>query len=169
MALSNILKYAESDEFSTIVFDTAPTGHTLRLLALPSVLKAGIEKLQSWRVRLGGVFAAVAGAMTQDKSKQAQADALNTLKQKLVEYQESVERIAAMFTDADKTNFVCVCIAEHLSVYETARLVHELNEKNVASSHVIVNQLVFVHSCMGEVGRTRHICHRKGITCFSRS
>ena len=39
MALSNVLSHVESGKFEVIVFDTAPTGHMLRLLQLPGVLK----------------------------------------------------------------------------------------------------------------------------------
>ena len=39
MALSNVLSHVESGKLEVIVFDTAPTGHMLRLLQLPGVLK----------------------------------------------------------------------------------------------------------------------------------
>ena len=39
MALSTVLSHVESGKFEVIVFDTAPTGHMLRLLQLPGVLK----------------------------------------------------------------------------------------------------------------------------------
>ena len=49
-ALSSAIEHIESGKFDLIVFDTAPTGHTLKLLGMPDILQAGIEKLQVSRV-----------------------------------------------------------------------------------------------------------------------
>jgi len=46
-------------KFEAIVFDTAPTGHTLRLLAFPSVLDKGLGKLMSIKNKIGGLFSTV--------------------------------------------------------------------------------------------------------------
>ena len=53
-ALSQAIKHIESGQYDMIVFDTAPTGHTLKLLALPEILQAGITTLQSWQSTLYG-------------------------------------------------------------------------------------------------------------------
>ena len=47
-ALSSAIEHIESDKYDLIVFDTAPTGHTLKLLGMPEILQAGIEKKESW-------------------------------------------------------------------------------------------------------------------------
>ena len=43
-------------------------------------------------------------------------------------YRTAAIRIGEIFRDHHRTTFVCVCIAEHLSVYETLRLIAELNQ-----------------------------------------
>ena len=142
MALAEVLALVDSGEYTTLIFDTAPTGHTLRLLQLPQVLNVGITKLQTWQSRLGGVMGALAGAFNKDSDAAAQAKSLTLLKEKLKYYQTQVQRIADIFRDKQRTTFVCVCIAENLSVFETVRLVKELRDNGIATSHLLVNQLV---------------------------
>ena len=49
----------QSMDYSCIIFDTAPTGHTLRLLQFPTTLEKGLNKLMSLRGAFGGIMSQV--------------------------------------------------------------------------------------------------------------
>lgn len=53
------LRHVKSMQYSVIVFDTAPTGHTLRFLSFPSVLEKALGKISSLGGRLGPMLSQV--------------------------------------------------------------------------------------------------------------
>lgn len=60
-------------DYDCIVFDTAPTGHTLRLLQFPTMLEKGLAKLMALRGALGGALSQVGALLGADlDSMQAQ-------------------------------------------------------------------------------------------------
>lgn len=142
-ALSTAIKHIESGKYDLIVFDTAPTGHTLKLLALPDILEQGIDKLQSWQTTFWGYWEAFKAAKGGALSKaQRRAQLQGQVRDKLVKYKHDIQKVAMMLQDQTRTRFVVVCIAEFLSVSETQRLMQELAKNKVVASHIVVNQLV---------------------------
>jgi arsenite/tail-anchored protein-transporting ATPase len=62
----------QSMDYSCVVFDTAPTGHTLRLLQLPAMMDKALGKLVGMRGMLGGVLNQVAAHFGREPAKPVQ-------------------------------------------------------------------------------------------------
>merc|ERR1711990_833512 len=110
-------------KFDVIIFDTAPTGHTLRLLNFPSILEKGLLKLMELKDKFGGMMGQVSGMMGGAADPEA---IQKTIFEKLDGYKTKIDEINTQFKDAEKTTFIAVCIPEFLSMYETERLAIEL-------------------------------------------
>ena len=142
-ALASVVDFIDGGKYSAVVFDTAPTGHTLKLLALPDVLQIGLDKLESFQskiwdfVMLGSLF-----GDPKKKGKMSPRDAKKKVTELLKTYKEGIVKVGKMLKDKASTTFVPVTIAEHLSVSESRRLLSELHREGIHTSHIIVNQLI---------------------------
>lgn len=152
MSFAEVMKQVQTMDYSCIVFDTAPTGHTLRLLQFPTTLEKGLAKLMSLKESFGGLLSTassmIAGPGGDDMIEQAMSR-LETLK-------TIVEEVNAQFKDPELTTFVCVCIPEFLSLYETERLVQELARFEIDCRNVVINQIIFPE----EIGTSKLLAAR---------
>ncbi|EXV04351.1 Golgi to ER traffic protein 3 [Metarhizium robertsii] len=139
MSFAEVLKQVKSLSYETIIFDTAPTGHTLRFLQFPSVLEKALAKVSQLSSQYGPLLNGVLGSGGALPNGQN----LNEMMEKLESLRETISEVNTQFKDADLTTFVCVCIAEFLSLYETERMIQELSSYGIDTHCIVVNQLLF--------------------------
>mmetsp|Transcript_34705 Transcript_34705/g.98341 ORF Transcript_34705/g.98341 Transcript_34705/m.98341 type:complete len:354 (-) Transcript_34705:180-1241(-) len=137
MSFAEVMKLVQSMDYDCIVFDTAPTGHTLRLLQFPATIEKGLSKLLSLKATFGGMLSQVTRMMGMED------DAEGDLMGKLEVLRSVVSEVNRQFQDPDMTTFVCVCIPEFLSLYETERLVQELAKFDMDCHNIIINQVLY--------------------------
>ncbi|OIV89559.1 hypothetical protein TanjilG_19236 [Lupinus angustifolius] len=138
IAISKVIQFLESQEYSMftrIVFDTAPTGHTLRLLSLPDFLDASIGKILKLRQKIASATSAIKSVFGQEGNPKNAADKLEKLRERMI-------KVRDLFRDTDSTEFVIVTIPTVMAVSESSRLSASLKKENVPVKRLVVNQLL---------------------------
>jgi arsenite-transporting ATPase len=121
-----------------IVFDTAPLGHTLRLLALPEQMTAWMSglALRRRKVRaLSRMWRTVAGAAAGDDG--GPDPVLDALEARIA----SFRRMREVLTDPTRAAFVFVATPERLPLLETERGVTALGRHGIPIGGVVVNRV----------------------------
>lgn len=131
MGLKKIMDFMEEEKYDRYILDTAPTGHTLRLLALPDLFDDWIKFLAKmrWKYRY----------MVSRFSKKSAEDAIDKF---LMDMKKTVKHVHELLTDPEKTEFVAVTIPEALGVYETERMIEDLDALNIPVRHIVINNIV---------------------------
>ncbi|EOD27743.1 hypothetical protein EMIHUDRAFT_100128 [Emiliania huxleyi CCMP1516] len=122
--------------FERVVFDTAPTGHTLRLLAFPEFLDNLLGKVVALKARLLAAIGLLKGVLGGNDP----TDKIEAAVARLQRWRDRVASLRELLTDEAVTDFVVVGIPSRLAVAECARLLSALADQGVPVSHLIVNQ-----------------------------
>lgn len=150
--LERIAEAAERGQrdYDAVVFDTAPSGHTLRLLALPGQLAGWTESLLRNRDRSERFSAAMRG-LTGRAEPVESPDA--ALRRTLQRRRERFDALQHAITDHERTGFAVVFTAEALPVAETLDVVSALRGMDVALAALVANRRAPADA--GELLRTR--------------
>lgn len=121
---------AEEAGFDTVVVDTAPTGHTLRLLASPVLLGRVAGLLDSLQSHHRTVVSALRGSYRRD--------AADTL---IAELEREGEALASLLRDPASSEVWWVTLAEPMALEETSDALAALDAAGIRVPRLIVNRV----------------------------
>jgi arsenite-activated ATPase (arsA) len=128
-------EYNDHDNWEVVVFDTAPTGHTLRLLQLPDVMNTTLGRVLALRDQFSSVTSTVGSLLGRGDDSPSYSDQADQL-------EHLTEEVGERLRDDDRTTFRAVTLAERMSLEETDRLLAELESNEITVDGVLVNKLL---------------------------
>ena len=130
LAFDELLKHVEDPNWDVIVFDTAPTGHTLRFLSLPEIIESWSGRLIRLMRVSGGIRSMLFGRKESEE-----------MKQELERFRNRVLHVRRVLSDSQLTSFTLVTIPEKMGVNETVRAYNSLVDYQLPVSACIVNRV----------------------------
>jgi arsenite-transporting ATPase len=122
------------EAFDLVVFDSAPTGHALRLLRMPELMASWVRALALRRRQVL--------SNGQASPRDAASPPADPVLQALETRAERLGRFQAALTRPGESAFVLVLVPERLPIEESARTVHLLEEVGVPLGAVVVNRVL---------------------------
>ncbi len=122
------------DPYDHLVVDTAPTGHTLRLLALPTLLTAWVEGLTRQREKVAGAERMLRNLAGRDAP--GEDPVLQRLRDRKARLSRAGDRLRA------DTAVWLVLMPERMPVEETSRAIDQLAAHDVAIAGLVVNRVL---------------------------
>ncbi len=136
MGLLAIADLIGSNACDQVILDTAPTGHMLRMLHLPSFLKCMTEALSMMESRHEMVVSSLVGRYKESDD--------NLVIESLV---RQADCLADCLSDEKLTGVVVATLAEHLALKETERLILSLNEEHLPVAAILINAMEGSSNC----------------------
>jgi arsenite/tail-anchored protein-transporting ATPase len=127
MALKTIMDLMQEKKYDLFILDTAPTGHTIRLLEMPKIAEEWVSTLLDIQEKYPISF-----------------EIGETLQEMLI----TIKKVRGLLADSSKSEFVVVTIPEAMSVLETEDLIANLNKLKVFVEYLIVNKMVHSSDCV---------------------
>ncbi len=138
--LNFIIELVENERYDLVVWDTAPAGHTLRLLQLPHLFLKHMEAATRFYMSMYDYLEKIKGAVTLKGSKR-------TLLEIISSWESLSEKIVQFIRDKKKTKYIIVTIPEALGVKLTDRIIKEFEENSLYIENIIINHVVKDGDC----------------------
>jgi arsenite-transporting ATPase len=138
--LNYILELVESGQYDLVVWDTAPAGHTLRLLHLPQIFLKHLEAATKFYMNLYSYFEKLKESVKLRKGKRSLLEIISG-------WEDLAEKVVSFIRDPQKSDFIVVTIPEALGVRQTERIIKDFDEYQLKVNHLIVNYVIEEADC----------------------
>jgi len=138
--LNYILELVEAGRYDVVVWDTAPAGHTLRLLHLPQIFMKHLEAATKFYMNLYSTFEKLKDTVKLKKGKRSLLDTISG-------WERLAEKVVRFIQDPDRSEFVVVTIPEALGVKQTERIIKDFDDYRLRVNHLIINHVIQQADC----------------------
>lgn len=136
MAFIEVAEWVEQETYAGIIVDTAPTGHTLRFLHTPQLIRQWLGAVDSLLGKHRYMKRLFSGSYHPDH-----------LDRFLLDLTSAVDRVEDILKDPERSCFVPVFLAEGMSLQETLRLAETLCRMEIPFQEMVVNQVFPESDC----------------------
>jgi arsenite-transporting ATPase len=136
MGFKTMVDLIDEAGFDKYVADTAPTGHTLRLLTSPKLLDEWVKVMAKMRWKYRYMVGTFAGRYKPDEGD----DFLLSMK-------KTVKKIEDLLRDRNRCEFIAVTIPEDMAILETARLITNLGKYGIEVKQLVINNVLESYGC----------------------
>jgi arsenite-transporting ATPase len=129
MCLGEIMDLRKRKEFDLYVMDSAASGHLIRFLQLPHIIKDWLKAIFRLLIKYRGVVKLV------------------KVTESLLDLSRDIRNILDTLSNPQKTKFVMITIPEEMGIAEMGDLASSVANLNIPSSHTIVNMIIPPTDC----------------------
>ncbi len=138
--LNYILELVEGGQYDMVIWDTAPAGHTLRLLHLPQIFLKHLEAATKFYMNLYSYFEKLKESVKLRKGKKSLLEIISG-------WEDLAEKVVSFIRDPQKSDFIIVTIPEALGVRQTERIIKDFDEYQLKVHHLIINYVIQEADC----------------------
>ena len=138
--LNYILELVDSGQYDLVVWDTAPAGHTLRLLHLPQIFLKHLEAATKFYMNLYSYLEKLKDTVKLKKGKRSLLEIISG-------WEDLAEKVVQFIRDPRKSEFIIVTIPEALGVKQTERIIKDFDEYQLKVNYLIVNYVIQEADC----------------------
>jgi arsenite-transporting ATPase len=129
MALTTIMNHLDSNRYDMIIVDAAPSGHLLRLLELPELIREWLKQFFSLLL------------------KYRQVMRLPQLSKRLVQLSQDLKKLRVLLQNSEQTGLYAVAIPTQLAIEKTVEMTNALQQLGVSVKALFINQITPDNDC----------------------